>query len=430
VSAPKVIQPAAGALMGELRMPGDKSVAHRAVLFNSVAEGTAFVTGLPDGEDVRSTVHAMRALGCEITDVGRGRIRISGCGLALRQPSEAIDCGNSGTTMRLLMGLLAGNAINAELTGDASLNRRPMERVAAPLRELGAHIETNDGKPPVLVGGKSLSGRTVRSGVASAQVKTALLLAGMQANGETVVIEPEATRDHSERMLRAMGVALTSSSDVVSVVGPCCPRALDVDVCGDVSSAAFFAVAATLVEGSEVMIRDVCTNPTRMGFVSVLKRMGADISLFNSRESGGEPVADLRVRSASLSSTEIAGSEIPACIDELPILAVAASRAEGVTRIRDAAELRVKESDRIAAMASLLAAVGVGIEEHADGLSITGGPLAGGATIDAAGDHRIAMSAAVAGLVSKSPVAIKGAEAVAVSFPSFFDMLELLQGRS
>jgi 3-phosphoshikimate 1-carboxyvinyltransferase len=200
VSAPKVIRPSVDALTGEVRMPGDKSVAHRAVLFNSVADGTAMVTGLPDGEDVRSTVHAMRALGCEIADVGRGRVRITGCGLALKQPAEAIECGNSGTTMRLLMGLLAGNAVKAQLTGDASLSHRPMERVAAPLRELGAAIETNAGKPPVTVCGKSLSGRTVRSGVASAQVKTALLLAGMQADGETVVIEPEPTRDHSERM--------------------------------------------------------------------------------------------------------------------------------------------------------------------------------------------------------------------------------------
>lgn len=427
MSAARTIAPARGPLVGDVRMPGDKSIGHRAVLLNGLAEGSAVVTGLPDGEDVASTIAAMRMLGATIEDAGPNRVRITGCGLRLVAPSGPIDCGNSGTSMRLLMGVLAGSRIEARLVGDASLSRRPMERVAVPLRQLGADIETRDGRPPVFVRGRPLSGCRVLTNVASAQVKSALLLAGLQADGTTVVVEPELTRDHSERMLSAMGVELARSDEGVCIVGPAVPHALDVDVCGDASSAAFFAVAASLVAGSDVLIRDIGVNPTRIGFVRVLERMGADIALIDEREVAGEPVADLRVRSARLRATDIGGAEIPACIDELPILAVAAAAASGVTRIRDAGELRVKESDRIATVAAMLATLGARVTEHADGLSIVGGSLNGGATIDAAGDHRIAMSGAIAALPAKAPVTIEGAAVAAVSFPAFYDTIEALQ---
>jgi 3-phosphoshikimate 1-carboxyvinyltransferase len=409
-------------------MPGDKSVAHRAVLFNCLAEGVATVTGLPDGEDVHSTIRAMRALGCVVEEsAAAGEVRIVGSAMKLSPPAETIDCGNSGTTMRLLMGVLAGSDIMASLSGDASLTRRPMERVAVVLRTLGAKIETIDGTPPVSITGCRLTAQRIETNVASAQVKSAALLAGLRAEGTTLVVEPQPTRDHTERMLAAMGVALRTSHEGIAIEGPSVPRAVDIDVCGDASSAAFFAVAATLVDGADIVVRNICANPGRIGFVQVLRRMGADMELSNQRDVAGEPVADLRVRSARLRATEIGGSEIPACIDELPVLAVAASSAEGTTIIRDAGELRVKESDRIATVATMLSRMGATIDEREDGLRIEGGALRGHCTIEAAGDHRIAMSAAVAALAAQGPVTIAGAQVAAVSFPDFYEMLESLE---
>ncbi len=403
---------------------------HRAVLFNCLAEGTAIVAGLPDGEDVQSTMRAMRALGCRIENYASGDVRIVGSAMRLREPSEAIDCGNSGTTMRLLMGVLAGSRVCATLTGDASLSRRPMERVAVVLRKLGAQIETVGGHPPVKIDGTSLTACDVDTAVASAQVKSAAILAALRADGTTLVHEPEATRDHTERMLAAMGVSVSTDATTISVVGPSVPRAIDIDVCGDASSAAFFAVAATLIADSDIVVRSICANPGRIGFIHVLRRMGANIELVNEREVAGEPVVDLHVRSAALHATNIEGAEIPACIDELPILALAAACARGTTTIRDAAELRVKESDRIATVAALLTAMGVAVVERDDGLVIEGGrTLRGGGTIDAGGDHRVAMSAAVAGLLADGPISILGAEVAAVSFPGFFELLARLQKR-
>jgi 3-phosphoshikimate 1-carboxyvinyltransferase len=424
--AVRTIRPASAPLRGELEVPGDKSLAHRAVLFNGCARGRARITGLPDGHDVLSSVAAMTALGCVVEGPRDGVLEIEGRAMRLAAPGAVVDCGNSGTTIRLLMGLLSGQRFESVLDGDASLRRRPMERVAAPLRELGACVTTTDGRAPVRVLPAQLHPARVDTHVASAQVKSALLLAALSAAGTTTVVESVPTRDHSERMLAAMGIDVSRADGLVSIVGGV-PTAIDVALCGDASSAAFFVVAATLVAGSDVTVRGVGLNPTRTGFLSVLERMGANVEVSSERDVAGEPVGDLRVRGAELVATEIGGAEIPACIDELPVLAVAASLARGRTRIRDAGELRVKESDRIATVAAMLAALGIAVEERVDGLDIEGGALAGGARVDAAGDHRIAMSAAVAALAAARPVEIGGADAASVSFPAFYQSLEALR---
>jgi 3-phosphoshikimate 1-carboxyvinyltransferase len=430
VSVTRTMPAARGPLRGSVAMPGDKSIAHRAVIFNAMAEGTATVSGLPDGADVASSMAAMRALGASISATGPGVRRIDGCRLALQQPPSPVDCGNSGTTMRLLLGLLAGQELTVTLTGDPSLSRRPMRRIADPLTAIGARVTTTDGHAPVVISGsRSLIARAHCLSVASAQLKTALLLAGLQARGRTEVSEPVLSRDHSERMLAAMGVPVErDAATSVAVVGPAIPRAVDLDVPGDVSSAAFLVVAATLVPDSDVVVEGVCVNPTRTGFIEILKRMGADVEVRARREEAGEPVGDLHVRAARLRGTDIAGDEGPSSIDELPILAVAAAAADGRTVISGAAELRVKESDRIAAIATLLAALGVSVEERDDGLAIEGGRLRGPALIDAGHDHRIVMAAAVAALAAAGPVTIDGAEAASVSFPGFFDCLTELGG--
>lgn len=419
------IEPALAPLRGRLRVPGDKSIAHRAVLFNGFAEGQAQVAGLPSGEDVRSSIGAIVALGARVTEIPEG-IVITGFGK--RPQSATLDCGNSGTTIRLLMGLLAGCEGSFELDGDASLRRRPMERVAGPLREMGAWIATKDGGAPIQIQGRKLLAFDHKMKVASAQLKTALLLAGLQASGSTTVQEPLLSRDHSERMLRAMGVQLSDAANTLTVQGPQRLQAVDVAVPGDPSSAAFFCVAAATVPGSEVVIEDVCLNPTRTGFIDVLRRMGADLRVRETGTSGGERVGSLEARySKRLQPFVIEADEVPATIDELPVLAVAAASAQGRSRLRGAAELRVKESDRIRQVATLVRAMGAKVEEFPDGMDIEGVVPAGGQCVDADADHRLAMSAAIAALACRQPLAITDAGAAAVSFPEFFECLEALR---
>jgi 3-phosphoshikimate 1-carboxyvinyltransferase len=350
-------------------------------------------------------------------------MRIEGRAMALAAPPGPIDCGNSGTTMRLLMGILAGQSFAVQLFGDSSLSRRPMERVAGPLRLMGARVETTDGHAPVTVTGGGLAGTEHRLAVASAQVKSALLLAGVQADGRTTVIEPATSRDHTERMLGAMGVPLERHGEAISVLGPTVPRAIDLEVCGDPSSAAFLVVAATLVPASDVRVRNVGLNPTRVGFVQVLRRMGARIDLDVRGEIAGEPVGDIHVRAAELRGVGISETDVPGTIDELPVLAVAAAVARGTTEIRGASELRVKESDRIETTVRMLRALGGRAEATSDGMVIEGGRFGGGASVETAGDHRIVMAAAVAALVCQRSIEIGQPEAARVSFPAFFDAL-------
>ncbi len=431
----RTVLPATGPLRGRLAVPGDKSIAHRAVLFNAFAAGRARLSGLPAGGDVRSSLAVVQSLGAGVERSGAGGdevVVLTGFAGRPARPAGPLDCGNSGTTMRLLMGLLAGVEGTFTLVGDASLSRRPMERVAAPLRAMGADIRTTDGHAPVVIEGSRLKGAEHQMKVASAQLKTALLLAGLAASGTTRVREPSLSRDHSERMLAAMSVRLDEAEGWIELQGPQAARALDVHVPGDPSSAAFLCVAAALVSGSNLVLENVCLNPTRTGFVRVLERMGADICCEVTGSSGGEDVGSVTVRGhGRLRPFVIEADEVPATIDELPILAVAAAGAEGRSTLRGAEELRVKESDRIAHVAKLLRAMGVAVEEHPDGLDIEGrdpaGGIAGGSDFDAAADHRLAMSAAVASLVCRSPLQISDAAAAAVSFPQFFEVLEELR---
>jgi len=423
--SPRRVLPAERPLRGRVRVPGDKSIAHRAVIFNALASGRSRVRGLPGGQDVASSIEVMRALGVPIDREGADALLIEGAAMRLSVPADRLDCGNSGTTMRLLMGALAGQGIHAVLVGDDSLTCRPMERVAVPLRAMGARISSDHGHAPVRIEPASLRGAHHELAVASAQVKTALLLAGLQAEGRTLVREPELSRDHSERMLEAMGVGIVREGLVVSMEGPVIPAAIDVDVPGDPSSAAFFAVAAAIVPDSDVTLERVCLNPTRVGFIEVLRRMGAriEMSADGGEALGGERVGNVRVRGSRLHATRIEAAEVPATIDELPVLAIAAAVADGATVVSGASELRVKESDRIAAMARLLESLGIRVDEHADGMTIHGGRIAGGA-VDSVGDHRVAMSAAVAATVAAGPVEIAGAAVAGVSFPGFYERLE------
>jgi 3-phosphoshikimate 1-carboxyvinyltransferase len=429
-AASRSAAPAPGPLRGRIAVPGDKSIAHRAVLFNAVARGAAEVRGLPGGADVQSTISVCRALGARIDDLGQRRLLVHGTALRPQAPQADLDCGNSGTTMRLVMGVLAGTGVAATLDGDESLRRRPMERVAAPLRRMGARIETTEGRAPVRIAPADLSGCRIRLEVASAQLKSAILLAGLSAAGETVVVEPEATRDHTERMLAAMGVSLRREGLEITMGGPCVPTAVDVDVPGDPSSAAFFAVAASVVPGSDVTIDHVCLNPTRTGFLDILSRMGADVEVASTGRVGGEEVGSIRVRSSELRGVVVEGDEIPRSVDEIPVLCVAAALAEGSTEIRGAAELRVKESDRIAMVAAMLEAFGRSVEQRPDGLRIEGSltALAGGGRILTGGDHRMSMSAFVAALRADKSVEVDRAESAGVSFPEFFETLEGLSG--
>jgi 3-phosphoshikimate 1-carboxyvinyltransferase len=409
---------------GEISVPGDKSVSHRAVMFGALAEGRTHVTGFLEGEDCLSTMQAVAHLGVRVERPGPGEVTVDGVGLqGLRAPTATLDMGNAGTAMRLFMGLLSAQPFDSELIGDASLMRRPMERAAKPLRAMGADIETHDGRPPVRIrGGRQLQGIRYQMPVASAQVKSAVLLAGLYAKGETTVVEPAVTRDHTERMLQSFGCEVRARDGVVTVAAPRSLQAARLHVPGDISSAAFFLVAACLGAREPFTIRDVGVNPTRTGILEMLALMGADLRLLNHRSFGMEPVADIEVRPSRLKGARIPERLVPLAIDEFPALFVAAACAEGETLVTGAEELRVKESDRIAAMARGFEVLGVQHEVLADGMRIVGGNPFRGGTIDSRGDHRIAMAFAVASLRATAPIEILDVANVATSFPGFADL--------
>lgn len=408
-------------LAGRIRVPGDKSISHRSIMLGSLAEGTTEVEGFLEGEDALATLQAFRDMGVVIEGPHHGRVTIHGVGLhGLKAPAGPLYMGNSGTSMRLLSGLLAAQPFDTTLTGDASLSKRPMNRVAKPLREMGAVIETGpEGRPPLTIkGGQRLTGMAYNMPMASAQVKSCLLLAGLYAAGSTSVTEPAPTRDHTERMLRGFGYPVSVEGSTVSVEAGHKLTATRIEVPADISSAAFFLVAASIAEGSELVLEHVGINPTRTGVIDILKLMGGDITLENQREVGGEPVADIRVRAAKLKGIDIPEDLVPLAIDEFPVLFVAAACAEGRTVLRGAEELRVKESDRIQVMADGLIALGVKAEPTPDGIIIEGGSIGGG-EVWAHGDHRIAMSFSVASLRASAPIRIHDCANVATSFPNF-----------
>ncbi|MBT4072501.1 MAG: 3-phosphoshikimate 1-carboxyvinyltransferase [Chloroflexi bacterium] len=422
-------------LRGAIEIPGDKSISHRAVMFNALANGSATVTNLSGGADCTSTIGIFRAMGVDIQrspgPAGRGdTVQIKGVGMhGLAEPIEILDAGNSGTTTRLMSGLLAGRPIMTVMTGDDSLRSRPMGRVINPLRSMGAEISARDGGrlAPIVFHGGELHGIEYDMPVASAQLKSCLLLAGLRATGNTVIKQPDVSRDHTERMLAGMGanisvdgLAVTTSESELT--------AADVEVPGDISSAAFWIVAAAAHPDADITLSNVGVNPTRTGIFDVLRAMGVDIDLVNERTIAGEPVADLHVRSSELKGIDIGGDVIPLMIDEVPVLAVAAAMAEGTTRITEAAELRVKESDRISATVAWLKAAGVEHEESEDGLTIDGGGKIQSAVADSFDDHRIAMSLAIAGLVSEGTIGIERAESVDISYPTFWRDLDTLSG--
>ena len=414
------------ALDGHIAVPGDKSISHRAVLIGAVCEGETHVTGWGRSADTEATVQAVRALGAEVIEDDVDVLRVRGVGLrGLRAPAEPIDCGNAGTLMRLLSGLVAGQQGRTELTGDASLSSRPMERIAEPLRRMGASIETTDGHAPLVIEGGPLRAIDYELPVASAQVKSAILLAGVLAEGATTVVEPVPTRDHTERMLEHAGARVTRRPSSVTVEGADSLRLPAVEVPGDISSAAPFLVAAAIVPGSAVTVHGVGLNPRRAGLLDVLERMGARISIYNRRPIGGEPGGDVEVRASDLVGATITAGEVPSLIDELPIIAVAACHARGETVVRGAEDLRAKESNRIEAVVEELRRVGGHIRATPDGYRIRGVParLRGG-VVDSRGDHRLAMLGAIVGVASREGVDLRDAEAAQTSFPGFFDVLE------
>lgn len=413
------VAPARG-VAGEVRVPGDKSISHRALMFGAIAEGTTRVDGFLEGEDCLATLAAVANLGVAVQRPGPGEVVVEGVGLrGLRAPAGVLDMGNAGTAMRLFMGLLGAQSFDSVLVGDESLMRRPMERVAAPLRAMGARIETTQGRPPVrITGGASLRGMRYDMPVASAQVKSAVLLAGLYAEGETTVVEPAVTRDHTERMLQTFGCEVRARDGRATVRPPARLEGANVSVPGDFSSAAFFIVAACIGAREPFTIRGVGVNPTRTGLLEMLALMGADLRLINHRSCGAEPVADIEVRPATLRGIRVPEHLVPLAIDEFPALFIAAACAEGETVVTGAEELRVKESDRIAVMARGLDALGVRNEVLPDGLRIEGGPLGGG-VVESSGDHRVAMSFAVASLRAAGPIEIRDTANVATSFPGF-----------
>lgn len=411
-----------GALRGRIRVPGDKSISHRAIMLGALADGATAIDGFLEGEDCLATLRAFRAMGVRIDGPDRGRVTVQGVGLrGLRAPDGPLDMGNSGTSMRLMAGILAGQAFDTVLTGDASLTRRPMRRVTEPLARMGAWIDgTERGTAPLRIrGGQRLTGIDYPLPVASAQVKSCLLLAGLYAEGVTRITEPAPTRDHTERMLEGFGYPLArEGSRTVAVTGRGRLTGTEIDVPADISSAAFFLVGASIAPGSDLVLEHVGVNPTRTGAIDILRLMGADIEWLNPRLAGGEPVADLRVRHAPLHGIRIPAELVPLAIDEFPALFVAAACAEGETVLTGAEELRVKESDRIQVMADGLAALGIAAAPPPDGIVIRGGALSGG-TVDSHGDHRIAMSFAVAALRARGPIRIGDCANVNTSFPGF-----------
>ncbi len=409
-----------GSLTGTVRVPGDKSMSHRTVMLGAIAEGTTVATGFLEGQDALRTVQAFRDMGVTIKGPDAGKIEIEGVGMhGLKAPADVLDMGNSGTSIRLLSGLLAAQPFDSTMSGDASLQKRPMGRVTNPLEEMGADIDSDEGKPPLTVkGGSSLKGIHYDMPVASAQVKSCVLLAGLYAEGRTSVTEPAPTRDHTERMLRGFGYTVDCENKVISLQGGGALKAATLDIPADISSAAFFLVAASIAEGSDLTLEHVGMNPTRSGVVTILTLMGADIEVLNEREVGGEPVADLRVRSAPLRGIDIPEDLVPLAIDEFPVLFIAAACASGTTTLSGAEELRVKESDRIASMADGLTRLGITNRVKEDGIVITGGQMIGG-EVDTFHDHRIAMSFSVAALRSNGPIQVNDCDHVATSFPGF-----------
>lgn len=422
-----IVQPG-GSLQGKIRVPGDKSISHRSIMLGSLAEGTTTVTGFLEGDDSLATLKAFQAMGVEIEGPVEGQVTIKGVGLkGLKQPKHALNMGNSGTSMRLLSGIIAGQSFSSELTGDASLSKRPMKRVIDPLSLMGAKIESQDrGLPPLKIqGGDQLKAIDYTLPMASAQVKSCVLLAGLYAQGTTRVIEPAPTRDHTERMLRGFGYQVVSKklNDLVTEItleGGAKLQATHIDVPSDISSAAFYMVAASIAPGSDLVIEHVGINPTRTGIIDILKLMGADITLENLREVGGEPVADIHVRAAQLKGITIPEALVPLAIDEFPVLFVAASAAEGTTVLTGAEELRVKESDRIQVMADALQAVGIDAQPTEDGMIVHGGMQKPQETqIISHHDHRISMAMTVAGLTAVAPITIEDCANVNTSFPGF-----------
>lgn len=420
-----------GPLKGEVVVPGDKSISHRAIILGSIAEGTTLVKNFLPSQDCLSTLCAMRMMGVEIEHAEGGvEAVVRGRGLyGLTEPEEVIDAGNSGTTARLLTGLLSAQSFFSVLTGDQYLRRRPMGRVVAPLREMGASIwgRRNGERLPLAIKGSRLRGIRYSPPQASAQVKTALLLAGIYADGETAVDEPIPTRDHTERMMRHLGVDITMEGTSIVVRGGSSFRGGEILVPGDISSASFFIVAALINPGSEVVIRDVGVNPLRIGVIDILRDMGGRIDIVNEREVCGEPVADVVARSSPLRGVDVGGALIPRAIDELPVVAVAACFAEGITVIEDAGELRVKETDRISAMTSELRRLGADVVETDDGMIIRGGKPLRGAYCSSWGDHRVAMAVAVAATAADGETTIENASVVSISFPGFFRKLSELR---
>ena len=415
-----VVAPSQQGVAGRLTVPGDKSISHRALMLGAIAEGATQVEGFLESEDCLATLAAIETMGVIVRRPGPGRVEVDGVGLSgLRAPARPLDMGNAGTAMRLFMGLLAPQAFDSVLVGDESLMRRPMERAAQPLRTMGARIETVGGRPPVrIAGGARLQGQRVVTEVASAQVKSALLLGGLYANGPTTVVEPAVTRDHTERMLRSFGCELTSRDGRTTLQPPQRLTGARVAVPADFSSAAFFIVAGCIAGAAPLIIERVGVNPTRTGLLELLSLMGADLRLINHRNHGAEPVADIEVRPSRLRGIDVPARLVPLAIDELPVLFVAAACADGVTTVTDAAELRVKESDRIAAMARGLRVLGIAAEPRPDGIRIKGGRPTGG-VVESAGDHRVAMSLAVLALRAAGPVEIRDVANVATSFPGF-----------
>ncbi len=430
-------------LKGGIGLPGDKSISHRALLISSLAEGVSVINGLQEGEDCRSTYQSLLSFGVELKNEG-SRIRVNGRGpLGFREAHQVIDCGNSGTTMRLLSGIAAGLPFTTRLTGDDSLRNRPMRRVVEPLRQMGAKISTREGDfPPLAITGGSLSGISYRMPMASAQVKSCLLLAGLLAKGSTTIMEPSLSRDHTERMLACFGATLERNAptkipsppwgedenegdkdkggNTISILGGQRLFGCPLKIPGDFSAAAFFLAAAAIVPESEISIQGIGLNPTRTAFLDVLQKMGACISIENQREENGEPVGDITAKGGGeLKGIIVSGSLIPNLIDEIPILAVIALFAKGLTEVKDAGELRVKESDRIKAIVTELRKMGAEIEEREDGFLISGPQRLKGAKVDSHLDHRIAMSMAVAGLVAEGETAIENPECIAISFPDF-----------
>ena len=414
-----------GQLSGEFRVPGDKSISHRSIMFGSIADGTTHVTGFLQGEDSLNTLRAFRAMGVEIDGpTEKGEVTIQGVGIdGLKKPAASINLGNSGTSIRLMSGLLAGQSFDLELSGDRSLSKRPMKRVTDPLALMGAQIDTAEGgKPPLKInGGSPMKGIDYQLPMASAQVKSCLLLAGMYAEGKTCVTEPAPTRDHTERMLNAFSYPVTTTRNQMCIEGGGRLKACDIDVPADISSAAFFLVGASIAKDSDITLQHVGINPTRTGVIDILKLMGANISLLNERVVGGEPVADIRVQSAELKGINVPEELVPLAIDEFPVLFVAAACAQGKTVVTGAEELRVKESDRIQVMADGLISIGVDCEATADGMIINGGAIQGG-TVHSRDDHRIAMAFTMAGLRSESEILIEDCENVNTSFPDFIGL--------